>query len=133
MGIRSFALTFLGLLCGVVGTAYAQSSTFQLSCENIQLTVDQGGVRITANCRAMSGAWFYSEYQIPGIDNEDGRLRNRGYGPSSFQKSCRDIGLHWDDGKVELAAICRTIGGKERKTRTEIQNVGNFDGKLDAF
>lgn len=114
------------------GAASAEPSTFQLSCERINLDANEDSAWITAHCRTLRGDFRRSSLELHGIANIDGQLRQERKRASSFQRSCRDITLKWREDNVQLSALCRTMAGAEQRTAISLRDIHNTDGKLTA-
>lgn len=128
MKMKSIAVSAVLTLCSPL--AWAASSSFQNSCSNTQMSVSDNGVRISAECRTKNGAYNATSILVRGISNDDGRLRGKSGAPTSFQHSCRKITLNMNTNQVALQAICKTRSGSERKTRLELTNIENRNGRL---
>ncbi|AXS42315.1 CVNH domain-containing protein [Breoghania sp. L-A4] len=104
-------------------------SSFQRSCSNIRLKWDDDGAWITTNCRDRGGRNRRASIDLPGIENNDGRLmHSRRRARSSFQRSCRDQHLNIDPNWVELLAVCRDRRGREHDAGIPVDNIANIDG-----
>jgi len=104
-------------------SAQAQApSSFQKSCTNITVS----GVTLQANCRKVDGTWDSTSIQIIGIENINGVLKVTGASPSSYQKTCRDIGINGD----VLMATCQKVDGSWQDTSLEIPGIANINGVL---
>jgi hypothetical protein len=104
-------------------SAHAQApSSFQRSCRDITVS----GAVLSAVCRRMDGSWNRTAIQIDGIENIDGHLRVTGGGPSSYQRSCRNMAANGD----VLFANCRRMDGSWRPTDIHIPGIANIDGVL---
>ncbi|MFD2264907.1 CVNH domain-containing protein [Lacibacterium aquatile] len=123
-----FGLVALSTL--VAGAAFAEPSSFQQSCDRIQLDANDTSVWITAQCRTMRGDFKRTSYELRGIANIDGQLRQERKRETSFQRSCRDISLKWTEKNVQILALCKTMSGAERRTSFTLNDIQNNDGKL---
>jgi hypothetical protein len=77
-------------LCVASSSAQADTpSSFQKSCTNIVVS----GATLQAKCRKVDGTWDSTSIEIIGIENINGVLKVTGASPSTYQKTCRDIGI----------------------------------------
>jgi hypothetical protein len=84
------------------------------------------GVTLQANCRKVDGTWDSTSIEISGIENINGVLKVTGASPSSYQKTCRDIGVNGD----VLMATCQKVDGSWQGTSLEIPGIANINGVL---
>ena len=122
MRLVSFLALSISIVCPV-GYARAQSaSTFQQSCNNIQVS----GSTLSASCRSVDGSFNNTSILLRGIANNDGRLQLTGTGQSSFQDSCSDISV----AGSTLSANCRKVDGSFNRTSILIPGIANNNGVL---
>src|SRR5205823_10105717 len=120
MRLVSFLALSISIVCAV-GYARAQSaSTFQQSCNNIQVS----GSTLSASCRRVDGSFNNTSILLRGIANNDGRLQLTGTGQSSFQDSCSDISV----AGSTLSANCRKVDGSFNRTSILIPGIANNNG-----
>jgi hypothetical protein len=81
---------------------------------------------LTAECKRMDGSWNRTAIQIDGTENINGNLKLTGATPSSYQRSCRDIGANGD----VLFATCRRIDGSWTASEILLPGIANIDGVL---
>lgn len=117
------------LLLGT-SAASASGSSFQRSCTNIDLIMEQFNAWIVADCKNGSGGYQNSRVAITGVHNKFGRLMTDNKGVSAFQRSCREAWLEWDHGWVQLVAKCGDGRGGEQQSRVYIDNIHNKNGWL---
>jgi hypothetical protein len=58
-------------------TAGAGASSFQQSCQEIQVNVRDGHVRIDASCQKSSGEWVSTSTILYDVHNNDGQLQHK--------------------------------------------------------
>lgn len=104
-------------------------SSFQNTCSNFQFSYLGNDAGITATCLTSNGDANQTSIVIRGISNQNGILTQDG-APSSFQKSCGNIGLWSDLRSVTLTANCRAPNGEFIETSIEIDGISNQDGVL---
>ncbi|MDN2581790.1 CVNH domain-containing protein [Aquibium sp. ELW1220] len=121
----SFCLLLLG-----AAASHAAPSSFQRSCEDVQIEVAGGEVYLVAQCRDRAGRYRPAELRLYGYQNDDGYLVRNGYGKSSFQRSCDQYWLDVGRTSVFLNGNCRTRNGRFRESRIELQDISNDDGRL---
>jgi hypothetical protein len=110
-------------LCAASSSAQAEApSSFQKSCTNITVS----GATLQANCRKVDGTWDSTSIEIMGIENINGVLKVTGASPSSYQKTCRDIGINGD----VLMATCQKVDGSWQGTSLEVPGIANINGVL---
>jgi hypothetical protein len=110
-------------LCVAFSSAQADTpSSFQKSCTNI--TVSRATLQ--AQCRKIDGTWNSTSIEITGIENINGVLKVTGASPSSYQKTCRDIGINGD----VLMATCQKVDGSWQGTSLEVPGIANINGVL---
>lgn len=121
----------LGVLMSAVTASAQSASTFQQSCNNIKYGVDKAGTPIVlASClKADSKTRVETAAALRGFENKDGRL-TAGPGPSTFQKTCKDMKVEPRDGHIRLDATCQKTSGQWVKTSTILYDVNNKDGQL---
>ena len=121
MGISALvAVVAVELL--LVSSAQARPSSFQRTCVDIGVR----GAALFATCRRIDGSWHRTSLEIDGVENINGSLRVTGVSPSSFQLTCRNIGINGD----VLFATCRRIDGGWQPTSIHLPDVENIDGDL---
>ena len=110
-------------LCFAASGVRAQSpSSFQNSCSNITIS----GTTLRASCRRIDGTYDSTSIQINGIEKKNGSLQVTGASPSSYQKTCRDIGVNGD----VLAATCKKIDGSWQLSSVQVPGIANINGVL---
>ncbi|WP_297341157.1 CVNH domain-containing protein [Pseudophaeobacter sp.] len=113
----------------ILSTAALAGSSFQNTCSNFQFSYLGNDAGITATCLTSNGDANQTSIVIRGISNQNGILTQDG-APSSFQKSCGNIGLWSDLRSVTLTANCRAPNGEFIETSIEIDGISNQDGVL---
>lgn len=115
-------------------SASAQSSSFQRSCVNVYMEVDQFGTPVmAADCYvsgASTAALNFSTLPINGIENRFGVLTQVG-GFSTFQNSCGDYQLDVRQDSVWLGAWCGNGRGEDLFTWIEVMDIHNQSGWLN--
>jgi len=121
---KVFLPLLLAVLCTIADTARCQSpSSFQMSCSNLGVS----GSTLFALCQRIDGSFNQSSIAILGIENINGQLRLTSWPqPSSYQKSCSNIGV---SGST-LFAECRRIDGSSNRTSILIPGIANINGVL---
>jgi hypothetical protein len=110
-------------LCFAGSDVRAQSpSSFQNTCSNITIS----GTTLRASCRRIDGTYGSVSIQVKGIDNIDGRLQVTGTSPSSYQKTCRDIGINGD----VLSATCKKVDASWQPSSVQVPGIANINGIL---
>ena len=125
-----FLLLTVGALVLGSGAALADSSSFQRSCDDIQVEVADGGAYITAQCKDRRGRHKGAQIPLNGYQNDDGFLKKKGRDRASFQRSCDQYWLDVSPQAVFLNGNCRTRNGDYRQSRVEVRNIHNDDGRL---
>lgn len=110
--------------------AWAASSSFQNSCQNITMNTTSEAVTFTADCRTQNGNYNTTSIQFRGLTNNNGRLQVERGAQTSYQHSCRDRGIRWNANKFWIRAICKTAAGEDREATLEIYNIENRNGRL---
>ncbi len=89
-----------------------------------------------AECSNGNGGIIWSELTLSSYHNDHGNLIRDGNPSSSFQRSCRQARLEWDNNAIKLVAVCGDGRGGERQSSIYVhdmllplsqiaQNVGN--------
>lgn len=126
----ALSLVVFGSLFLTGGDASAKSSSFQKSCSGIDLDITDQDVWIVADCGDGNGRFVNTRIELRGINNGHGFLNKKGNGASSFQRSCDDIYLEWNDFSVKLNARCDNGNGGVNQTFLYINNIENRFGTL---
>jgi hypothetical protein len=121
MRLVSFLALSIPIVCAA-GYARAQASSFQQSCNNIQVA----GSTLSASCRRVDGSSNNTSILIRGLANNNGVLQFTGTGQSSFQDSCSDISV----AGSTLSANCRKMDGSFNRTSILIPGIANNNGVL---
>lgn len=123
---------FLTLFLTVAGItpALAKESSFQRSCNNVSLQVEHHGAWIHAQCGDGQGGYIQTQIEIMGIHNISGGLMVQENQSSSFQRSCTDTYLEWDDHAVHLVTTCKDGNGGYRSSSISIRDIHNKNGWL---
>ena len=127
MRLILFATLFLAT---VGGSAIAAESSFQRSCSNIDLDLENNNAWIVADCGDGTGRDKPAEIAIRGVHNTNGQLTGNADFSSSFQRSCRDAYLEWNDNSVILFATCGNGRGSEIRSSIYLLNIHNRFGTL---
>ena len=122
-------LCSLSISAAILSTAAWAGSSFQNTCSNFQFSYLGSEAGITATCLRRTGEANQTSIVIHGISNQNGFLTHDG-APSSFQKSCGNIGLLSDLRSVTLPANCRASNGEVIETSIEIEGISNQNGVL---
>lgn len=125
-----FLLLTVGALVLGSGAALADPSSFQRSCDDIQVEVAGDDAYITAQCKDRRGRHKSAQIALTGYQNDDGFLKKKGHDRASFQRSCDQYWLDIAPQAVFLNGNCRTRRGDYRQSRVEVRNIHNDDGRL---
>ena len=124
-------IVFLIIACVAgIGAASADNSSFQRSCSNVNLLLQEFNVWIQAECKNGNGGINWTEIALPGMHNSNGNLSHDRNPSSSFQRSCHDAWLEWEHGWVNLVAICGDGRGGERQSSIYVDDIHNRNGFL---
>ncbi len=116
-------LTVIAPLLAFSQETFAQTSSFQDSCNRISIVGDT----LSANCRRVNGSSKKTSIRIRGIANDNGNLVFIGLNnASSFQSSCNRISITGDT----LSANCRRRDGGSNKTAIRVPGIENNNGNL---
>ena len=114
----------------VAGAAFANPSTFQQTCSNIEFAYLGNDAGITATCLRTNGTPNATSATINGVGNNNGTL-TQGSGASTFQQSCGNIDIQiTGTAGVFVTALCRDDNGNSQSTSIEVIGLGNNDGTL---
>ena len=110
-------------LIAIPFSAVAGSSSYQLTCENINIY----GPILSASCKTTDESLNSTTLYLQGIENIDGTLMvTSSWKLANFDESCTNISI---DGDL-ISAECRTRDGRYKSTSIRINGIENIDGEL---
>lgn len=116
-------LTAIAPLLAFSQETFAQTSSFQNSCNNTSIAGDT----LSATCRRRDGSFTDTSIRIRGIRNSNGKFVFIGLNKaSSYPRSCNNISIAGDT----LSATCRRRNGSFRDTAISIPGIKNNNGNL---
>lgn len=127
--MRHIFLTMFLTMAGF-SPALANDSSFQRSCNNVSLQVEHHGVWMHAQCGNGQGGYIQTQIEIMGIHNMPSGLMFQENQPSSFQRSCTNTYLEWDNNSVHLVTTCKDGKGGHRASSIPIRDIHNKNGWL---
>ena len=108
----------------------AEPSSFQRTCKDIGLDVTDARVMVQANCENANGHFIgMTQVELMGVHNMPAGLE-LGDGSSSYQRSCTDSKLSWDNNSVTLTATCQDGKGGTRIGTIAVENIHNINGQM---